>query len=332
MIWNWRMRWSRPVFVALLLSAPAFAHVISMSTGWATVEGAHLEYIVRMPRYEMPTNADPAQTLFSHIRFYSGFETGRLTGSECHDEPGSNNYLCAANYQFSAPIDSLRVDCTFYEVTVPNHIHMLHAERSGKSDQAILDSAFPGATLAFRPPTAAELIAQQAGAGALRVWTSWAQVLLLLAIVLASRTRRELLASAGAFLCGEWAGTAIILRTAWQPSPRFTEAAAALALAYLAFEIIAFPQSRGRWLLALLFGAFEGMYFAVFLADSGYRFGTVLAGASVAALLVIAAAALLNSFVSRLRLPARFKTIPLKAMAAALLVTGSVWFVIRLLA
>ena len=41
----------------------------------------------------------------------------------------------------------------------------------------------------------------------------------------------------------------MILRADWQPSPRFAEAAAALALAYLALEILAFPQSRGRWLL-----------------------------------------------------------------------------------
>jgi len=295
-----------------------------MSTGWATIDGGHVEYILRMPTYELPPAKDPTGAIFTHIHFYSGFETGRLTGAECHNDPDTANYLCAANYQFSAPVDRLRVDCTFYEVTVPNHIHMLHAERAGKSDQAILDSAFSTATLAFRPPTAAELAAEQAGAGAFRVWTNWAQVLLLLAIALASRARRELISLAAAFLCGQIAGTALILRTAWQPSPRFTEAATALALAYLALEIIAFPQSRGRWLLALLFGSFEGMYFAVFLTDSGYRFGYVLSGAAIASLL------LLGVFGAFSPLLARHRAIPLKAMASALLATGSIWFVVRL--
>ena len=316
------------MLLALTFCAPAPAHVISMSTGWATIDGSHVEYILRMPKYELPPGKDPTAAIFAHISFYSGFETGRLTGAECHEDPTSGNnaanYLCGANYQFSAPVDRLRVDCTFYQVTVPNHIHMLHAELAGKSDQAILDSAFSTATLAFRPPTAAELVAEQAGAGAFRVWTNWAQVLLLLAIALASRTRRELLALAAAFLCGQIAGTALILRTAWQPSPRFTEAAAALALAYLALEIIAFPQSRGRWLLALLFGSFEGMYFAVFLTDSGYRFGYVLSGAAVASLL------LLGVFGAFSPLLARYRALPLKAMAGALLATGSVWFVVRL--
>jgi hypothetical protein len=318
------MTWAGRLLFALTFAASASAHVISMSTGWATIDGSHVEYILRMPKYELPSGKDPTSAIFSHIAFYSGFEAGRLTGAECHDDPGTSNYLCAANYQFSAPVDRLRVDCTFYQVTVPNHIHMLHGERAGKSDQAILDSAFPTATLAFRPPTAAELIAEQAGAGAFRVWTSWAQVLLLLAIALASRTGRELIALTAAFLCGQIAGTALILRTAWQPSPRFTEAAAALALAYLALEIIAFPQSRGRWLLALLFGSFEGMYFAVFLTDSGYRFGYVMAGAAFASVLLLALFGAFRPFL------ARYRAVPLKAMAGALLVTGSVWFVVRL--
>ena len=320
----------KTALLLLLTAASASAHVISMSTGWATVDGNHVEYILRMPKYEVPARTDPAQLLFDNIHFYGGFETGRLTGAECHDDPGTANYLCAANYQFSAPVDRLRVECTFYQVTVPNHIHMLHGERAGKSDQAILDSAFSTAILAFRPPTAPELMAEQAGAGAFRVWTSWAQALLLLAIALAARTRRELLALTLAFLCGEVAGTAMILRANWQPSPRFAEAAAALALAYLALEILAFPQSRGRWLLALLFGSFEGMYFAVFLSDSGYRFGYVLSGAAIAAVFLLFDFAALISLLARFCVPDRYRRIPLRIAASALLITGSVWFVIRL--
>ncbi|MDE3194774.1 MAG: hypothetical protein KGN84_00395, partial [Acidobacteriota bacterium] len=164
----------------------ASAHVISMSTGWATVYGNRVEYILRMPKYEMPPGEDPAALLFGHIRFSSGFETGKLIGSECHDDPASSGYLCGASYVFSGPVEKLGVDCTFYEITVPNHIHMLHADRNGKSDQAILDSTFSDATLAFRPPTRAELIARQSGAGAFRVWTSWAILLLLVAVTLAA--------------------------------------------------------------------------------------------------------------------------------------------------
>jgi hypothetical protein len=264
-------------------------------------------------------------SLLDHIRFSSGFETGRRTDRECHDDPAAATYLCAANYEFSRPVDRLGVECTFYEVTVPNHIHMLHAERNGKSDQAILDSSFPSASLAFRPPTAFETAVEQSGAGAERVATNAVQLLLLIALAIASRSRRELGVVGASFLAGECLSTVAILRSSWLPSPRFAEAAAALALAYLALEIVAFPRSRGRWLLALVFGAFEGMYFSFFLSESGYRAAYVLPGAALAGALVLLIAALAGYVI-----PHRYRT-PLSRIAASLLlVTGSIWFIVRL--
>ena len=295
-----------------------------MSTGYATVTGNHVEYILRMPQYEMAHVKDPA-SLFDHIRFSSGFETGRRTGQECHDDPATSTYLCAANYEFSSPIDRLGVECTFYEVTVPNHIHMLHAERNGKSDQAILDSSFPSATLAFRPPTTFEIALEQSGAGAERVVTNAVQLLLLIALAIASRSRRELAIMAAAFLAGECLSTVAILHSSWQPSPRFAEAAAALALAYLALEIVAFPKSSGRWLLALIFGAFEGMYFSIFLGESGYRAGYVLPGAALAGAVV-----LLIAVLALYLIPIRYRPPLSRITASLLLVTGAIWFYLRL--
>jgi len=316
--------WRLPALLALFTPCLP-AHVISMSTGWATVDGNRVEYILRMPKYEMPAGGDPAQALFNNIVFSSGFETGIRTSQECHADPASADYLCAANYRFSAPVRSLGVECEFYRVTVPNHIHMLHAERAGKSDQAILDATFPSATLAFRPPTPAEVLIRQSGAAAFGVWSNPAQLLLLLAVALASRNRRELLVSGFAFLFGESAGTLAILHSGWQPSPRFAEAATALALAYLALEIVVFPESRGRWLLALFFGAFEGMFFALFVFDSGYLPAYVIAGAAIAGSLVLAAAFLCGTVI-----PPRYHRVPATVAAVALLAIGSTWFVVRL--
>jgi hypothetical protein len=313
-----------------LWSASASAHAISMSTGFATVTGNRVEYLVRMPEYEMTHVRDPEHALFRHLKFTSGFESGRITGQECHHDPATSNFICAANYEFTQPVDRLGVECSFYEITVPNHIHMLHAERDGKSDQAILDSSFPSATLGFRPPTAAELAAAQSGAGAMRVWTNPVQLLLLIALALAARTRPELLRIGLAFATGECVGTIAILRSGWQPSPRFAEAAAALALAYLALEIIAFPKSTGRWLLALVFGGFSAMYFAVFIADSGYRAPWVLAGAAFAGLSVLTAAALIGFGCSKLPWPVSLRPALAKIPAAGLFLTGAVWFALRL--
>jgi hypothetical protein len=311
--------------LALLAALPASAHVISMSTGWATVNGNQVEYILRMPKYEIGNKPDPSRAIFDNIRFFSGFEAGVAIGEECHDDPASANYLCAATYRFRAPVERLGVECSYYRVTAPNHIHLLHAERDGKSDQAILDAAFSSATLAFRPPTAFEIFVEQSGSGAFRTWTNWAQMLLLATIALASRGRREALLLGAAFIFGECVATPFIIRAGWQPSPRFAEAAAALALAYLAFEILAFPASRGRWLLALLFGAFQGMYFAVFVSDAGYCQPYVLGGAAFAAASVLA----LWSLLGRIR-PWRRGSTVFKTTARLLCAAGLAWFIVRL--
>ncbi|MDE3195787.1 MAG: hypothetical protein KGN84_05560, partial [Acidobacteriota bacterium] len=129
-----------------------------------------------------------------------------------------------------------------------------------------------------------------------------------------------------AFSVGLWAGTAALLRTLWQPSPRFTEAAIALALAYQALEVLAFPRSSGRWLLAIVFGGFSGMYFAQFVTDSGYGFGYVLAGATFAALLFMTAAGLAGRAIPR----GGVRNIVSRVVAAGLVATGTVWFIARL--
>jgi hypothetical protein len=305
----------------LLLAAamPASGHVISMSNGFAMVTGNRVEYVLRMPDYEIAQLKDPGRALLERIRFSSGLETARRVDGECRDDPSTSTLICAANYQFTAPVEKLGVDCRFYEATVPNHIHLLRAERDGKYDQAILDSAFSSATLAFRPPTAVETAAGESAAGAMRVWTNAAQVLLLVAIALAARSRRELAALVAAFLAGECAGTAILLRTLWQPPLRFAEAAAALAVAYLALEILAFPQSGGRWVLALLFGGFQAMFFALFVSDSGYGAGWVMTGACFAALAIAGLCAI-----------PRPGPILRKVAASGFLIAGVVWFCIRL--
>jgi hypothetical protein len=308
------------VLLAVLLAAlPASAHVISMSSGFVNVSGNKVEYLLRMPAYEMQQGVNPV-TLFDHIRFTSGFETAQRLDGECHPDPSAATLICAANYRFSAPVDKLGVEATFYEITVPNHIHLLRAERDGHFDQAVLDSTLSSATLAFRPPTALETALNESAAGAVRTGKNLAQVFLLVALALAARTRREYLVLFAAFLMGEVGGTAILLRTLWQPPLRFAEAAAALALAYLAFEILTLPKSQGRWILALIFGAFQGMFFALFIGETGYHSAWVLTGAALAAIGVAGICAL----------GAKFPLIVRKALACLLLATGVIWFGIRL--
>jgi hypothetical protein len=287
-----------------------------MSSGDLVVEGARAHYTLRMPLYEISHTAHPDDALLAHIRFAGA----RLTGRTCHADAARDTFFCEADYQFDEPPSRVDVECTLYAATVPNHVHLLRATLDGRPDQAIFDFSFPRATLRFRPPTAAEVAAAESGAGFLRALGGPAQILFLAALAMAARSRRELAALAAMFLAGQVAAVLIAPHTAWQPAPRFVEAAAALTIAYLAMEILLLPRAGSRWLVAGLLGAFHGLYFHLFLQTAGYHAGYVLAGAAVAEAAVIAAMALLFARAGKLT----------RAVPPALLIFGLVWFVLRL--
>ena len=309
--------------LCLLLGAwPAAAHVMSMSSGDLTVTGALAHYELRMPLYEVAHVQNPERVLLEHIRFTGA----RLAHSECHPDTARDQYLCAADYEFREPLDRIAVECTLAAVTVPNHVHLLRAEMGGKRDEAIFDLGFTHATLRFRPPTKLETAVTQAGAGFLCALSGAVQILFLAALVIAARSGRELLAISGMFLLGQAASALGMPYLAWQPAPRFVEAATALAVAYLAIEILLLPDAGARWLIAGVMGLFHGMYFHLFLLTTGYPAGLVLAGAALAETAAIALLGLALSRVGRVVQALR----PVQVSASALFVFGMVWFFLRL--
>jgi hypothetical protein len=309
-----------------LLAWPLAAHVMSMSSGDLAIDGARAHYELRMPLYEVAHVSNPERTLLEHIRF-SG---ARLMRSQCGADPARGTYVCDADYEFAAPVDRLDVECTLAAITVPNHVHLLRAslrEKSGdKRDEAVFDLGFTRATLRFRPLTAAEIAITQAGAGFVRALGGTVQVLFLAALVLAARSRRELLAIAAMFLVGQAASVLAMAHVLWQPAPRFVEAATALAVAYLAVEILLFPQAGARWLVAGVLGALDGLYFHLFVRTTGYSPALVLLGAVLAEAAAIAILALVLSRLGRMAKAFR----PVQVAASALLVFGMVWFLLRL--
>src|ERR1700724_2177724 len=179
---------------------PAYAHVMSRSTGDVTVAGNHAHYELRMPIYEIADLKNPEPLLFEHIRFSTAGQDGRLTQRTCHADMAQGSYVCAADYEFPVPVDRLDVDCTFHQVTVPNHVHLLRAQKDGKSDQAIFDFSFSKAQIRFDPPTPMETFFTQTGAGFVRALGGLVQILFLATLALAARSRRELAALAGMFV------------------------------------------------------------------------------------------------------------------------------------
>jgi hypothetical protein len=147
------------------------------------------------------------------------------------------------------------------------------------------------------------------------------QILFLAALALAARSRRELAALALMFVAGQVAAVVLVPRLAWQPAPRFVEAAAALTVAYLAVEVLLLPKAGARWAVAGALGIFHGLYFHLFLQTAEYRPGWVLAGAAAVELSI---AALLSFAFSRL------SHRPVQLSASALLLFGMAWFILRL--
>ncbi|HEV8040370.1 MAG TPA: HupE/UreJ family protein [Bryobacteraceae bacterium] len=294
-----------------------------MSTGELKVDGNHAHYELRIPMYEVAHVREPEHTLLDHIRFKSGGAWGRASAQSCKDEQGA--YVCTADYEFPALVDELEVECTFPSVTVPNHVHLLRAYLGDKTDQAVFDLSFTTAEMRFRPPTVFETSLHALAAGFMRAAGGLAPLLFLASLVLAARSRRELVTLTAAFLAAECLACAIAPKISLPLSPRFIEAAAALTIAYLAFEIILLPNSGLRWLVVGVLGLFHGAYFSIFLAESGYHAVTFLAGVAAAEVLLIAVFALALRQLSRLRWMKR--VVPVGA--TVLLTVGLVWFLVR---
>jgi hypothetical protein len=305
-----------------LAALPAWAHVVSMSSGNLTVQGTHARYELRMPLYEIAHVPHPETALLEHVHFAGA----RMLTSNCRAESGRDAYICDAEYEFSAPPSRIEAECTLASITVPNHVHLLRAEMDGRRDQGVFDISFTRATLRFRPPTPAEVAMGEAAAGAMRALGGAVQILFLAALALAARNRGELLRLVAMFLVGQALSVLVVPHTGWQPTPRFVEAAAALTVAYLAVEILLLPHAGARWLIAGVLGIFHGLFFYLFLQTAEYRPGFALAGAAVVEIAVVA---LLAVVFSRVRTWAHALR-PVQVSASALLVFGMVWFILRL--
>ncbi|MBS1853754.1 MAG: HupE/UreJ family protein [Acidobacteria bacterium] len=298
----------------LLLAAAASAHVMSMSTGDLTIAGVRAHFELRIPLYEVEHVTRPETTLLAHVRFAGA----RTQAQSCRADTAAGAYVCDADYVFRSPVENLEVECTLASVTVPNHIHLLHATLGGKREEAVFDRTFTRATIRFHDPSAGEEAVTQAAAGFLRALGGPVQWLLLGALALAARSRRELGALAAAFLLAQAASVVVVPLTNWQPPPRFVEAASALTVAYLAVEMLLLPRAGARWAVAGAMGAFHGLWLDVFVVSTRYHAALVLAGAAVGQAAVVAA---LGWAAARIALR---RAVPV--LASALLVFGLVWF------
>ncbi|MEZ5400776.1 MAG: HupE/UreJ family protein [Bryobacteraceae bacterium] len=311
--------------ILLCAVPPAAAHMVSISTGEISIDGAQATYVARMPLFEVQHIKDAGPALLDAIHFSSAGQEAKRASGECRSDVNENALVCTATYEFALAVEALDVASTFHTLTVPNHVHVLRGTLGGKTDQAVLDLSFPKAQLRFRPPTLAEQAWQETLAGVTRAAGGAAQWLFLAALVMAARSRGEFLRLAAMFLAGEGAACLLLPLSGWSPAPQFVEAACALTVAYLAVEILLLPKAGMRWAVVGVLGLFHGLYFATFITDTGYSAGWVLAGAIAAEAVLLAA---LGGLLSRVGQAAGASLA--RAAAVVLLAVGLGWFFVRL--
>jgi len=246
-----------------------------MSTGELRIDGPLADYELRIPMYEVAQMANPAAILD-----YIHFDGGHRTSAKCADEEGT--YVCHASYEFATLIpEQLGVECRFFDATVPNHVHWLHAVRGAGEDQEVFDQAFPRTTLHFRKPSPTEVFGRQFGSGVARAAMNAIGLLFLLGVAIAAPRSVVPLAC---FLAGETVAILSGPRVPWPLAPRFLDAAMALTVAYLAVEILMQAEVKHlAWIVAVL-GLFHG------LGISGFplSYSTGAAAVQIAAFFLLA--------------------------------------------
>ena len=314
------------LLVAAAFASSLSAHVMSMSNGELEVSGNTASFELRMPIYEIVHLENPEPALLDAVRLYSRGEEGERVGGSCESQEKDGWYICRSQFEFPEPVDVLDVECTLAGATVPNHVHVLRARRGEVREQAVFDFTFTRSTINFVPPTATEVAFAEIWAGLARVLGGPIQILFVLALVLAARSRKELLWLAVAFLVAESVSAVVVNAKFWEPPPRFVEAAAALTLAYLAVEILMLPQAGYRWMVAAGMGVFHGFYFGSFLQQSQMDSLFVLSGVALGEGLLLLVFALLLGWLKSVAAALK----PVQVGAGLLFVIGMAWFILRM--
>ena len=144
------------------------------------------------------------------------------------------------------------------------------------------------AEIRFKPPEPWEIFLHESSSGMLRAVGRFSRLCCSCSsLALAARSLPEMGLLTLAFLLAEVFACILIPRLPFVLSPRFIEAAAALTIAYLAFEVILLPDSGARWLVVGVFGLFHGAYFSRFLVTSGYHIPNFLLGVVCGELLIL---------------------------------------------
>ena len=249
------MKWFFALFVC---SISLRAHMVSMSSGTLKVDGPQLFYQARIPLYEIPNIPGFEKLLLDEVHFRARSGEARLTKGRCIADKSEGFYRCDATYVFPQPEEEVEAYVGWYRVIAQNHVHVLSAARGEATAHAVLQASTPSGRLRFRPLTVTEKVTEAVVTGVQWLLATPVMLLLLVTVVVASRSRKEFVILASCFLMGQLIPM-LNLGIAVKFNSRFLELASALAVAYLAVEILFLPKAGTRWLVVTIAGLFPGL-------------------------------------------------------------------------
>jgi len=240
------------------------AHAVSISSSELRVNGLSAVYEFRIPMYEIAQVANPEAALLDHVLFSGIVRTSSQCGAQ------AETYVCVADYALPSGTERLTIECTLFQITVPNHVHLLTVVADGNSDQEVFDKNTTRRIVRLHPPTHVEAFVRDVGDGMLRILQNGA-VLMLVALIFAARSVRQTLQLLTMYLGGEWAMRGIAPLIPIPFTPEFIQAAMILSIVYFAVEVWILPRARGRSIVVITIGLIHGLYFAPLPAS--YLFG-----------------------------------------------------------
>jgi hydrogenase/urease accessory protein HupE len=345
---------------ASLAPRVAEAHTAGLSRGEYVVDGSEVRASITLARGELVTaipavdaNHDGAldegeianargpveAALVNRIEVRADGRpcTGKLTGARAVAEDGVE---LDASYACPGPPREVSVDARFLDEFPSGHRHVARLARGPVDREDVLFRNKEHLALStVASPDAAPRSTREIAWGFFRqgiehILTGYDHLSFLVGLVLVRGKLKSVLALVTAFTLAHSVTLALAVLGVWAPSPRFTEPAIALSVAYVGVENFWLRDLSKRWRVTAPFGLVHGFGFAGALGEIALprpeipvALATFNLGVEAGQLGVLA---LLLPLVHLARRRAWFDRVGVRALSAALVALGLVWFVSRI--
>jgi hydrogenase/urease accessory protein HupE len=242
----------------------------------------------------------------------------------------------------------LEVRIALFDDLPPGHRHAAHLQARGRTVDDVLYRGHDAVALSFEPqaddsappttPTRPQVdrFVRMSWMGIEHILTGYDHLVFLFGLVLVGGSLRALLTVISAFTVAHSITLAVAALGIWTPPARVVEPAIALSIAYVGIENFFVRSPDRRWRITLPFGLLHGFGFASALrevtlpsAEVPWALLAFNLGVEIGQVGVIAALVPLLAWVRSWEAPGKGRVV--RALSAAVVALGGVWFVGRVL-